>query len=68
MTKKIGSQKQAIAFDKTLFLLLTKSTNARKFLENSFFRSVFFGLLRPLLQICRIRLTQTPQKILTNSP
>ena len=60
---------------KTLLLLFAKSPNVRKncfsvcFL--SFFRFFcfcFFGLLRPLLQICWVWLTQTHQKVLTKSP
>ena len=32
-----------------------------------FFSFLFFGLLRPLLQICMVSITQTSQKILTKS-
>ena len=54
---------------KTLLLHLTKSPNARKFCFWGcclsffrFFRFHFFGLLRPLLQICKVWFTQTPAK------
>ena len=75
LAKKLASQRQAIAFDENFIALLTKSPNTRKFSSSlcflSFFRFYpffFFGLLRPLLQICKVWLTRTPQKILTKSP
>ena len=60
---------------KTLLLLLKKSPNARNFCFSlcflSFFRFFTFlipGLFIPLPQICRVWLTQTPQKLLAKSP
>ena len=63
-----------LASMKTFLLLLTKSPNTRNFLPLSalclcfVFSFSFSGLLRPLPQICRVWLTQTPQKVLTKSP
>ena len=60
---------------KTFLLLLTKSHKARKFCFSlcfmsfyRFFSFSFSGLPRPLSQIFRVRLTQTPQEVLTKSP
>ena len=54
---------------KTLLLLLTKSPNARKFCFSDcslssfrFFSFSFFRLLRPLLQIFKFWIIQTPAK------
>ena len=59
---------------KTFLLLLIKSPNARNlflpllYVFLSLFSFSLSGLLRPLPQICRVWLTETPQKVPNKSP
>ena len=75
LKKKLANQKHAITFDEIFIATPHQITKREKMLLLSllsaflsFFSFPLFSLLRPLLQISKGWLTNTPQKIITKSP